>query len=99
MATVIKAHCPDCGDVWVNPSAVSVIEVPWDEEASSYTFTCPKCNGTFTKPAPLAVLGLLATSRVPLKWTKLCRDDEVALDGPPLTYNDLLDLILELEEL
>jgi hypothetical protein len=78
MATVIKAYCPDCGDVWVNPSAVSVIEVPWDEEASTYTFTCSKCNGTFTKPAPLAVLGLLATSRAPLKWTKLCRDDEVA---------------------
>jgi endogenous inhibitor of DNA gyrase (YacG/DUF329 family) len=99
VATVITVTCPDCGVVAVSPENVSVVEVPWDEEANTYTFTCPKCKGAFTKPAPLAILALLATSRHPIKWTKLCRDEEVALDKPPLTTDDLLDLILELEQL
>lgn len=109
--TRIRATCPTCGEVDLRPEDIRLYLVPppgEDEgvgEGSTYTFSCPVCNGFVSKPADERVAQLLETGGVPIRvggppvsdGTPLPEHPEEALGGPPLTYDDLLDLHLLLE--
>jgi hypothetical protein len=67
------------------------------EEHSFYAFVCPGCDRTVTKPADRRVVQLLVSGGVPaVRWDP---PDELLepRGGPALTWDDLLDLHLELE--
>ncbi len=107
--TRIRANCPDCGDVELAPEDM-LIEVSHDADdlvgqGSCYRFVCPDCAVTVRKPADDRIVQLLITGGVPLEVTDDQdvdgvgpRHPETAVDGPPLTLDDLLDLHLLLED-
>ncbi len=94
--TRIRATCPACGEVELTPPDVE-LRVCRVEERSFYAFVCPECYRTVSKPADRRVVRLLTSGGVPAQpWDP----PEEALEprsGPALTWDDLLDLHLELE--
>jgi predicted RNA-binding Zn-ribbon protein involved in translation (DUF1610 family) len=94
--TRIRATCPQCGEVELTPPDVE-LRVCQVEERSHYAFVCPECYRTVSKPADRRVVRLLTSGGVPAQpWDP----PEEALEprnGPALTWDDLLDLHLELE--
>lgn len=89
MAT-IKTSCPFCGDVDLQPSAVTLTVSsyrPW----SYYSFACPRCGQGVDKAANETVMGLLRGGGVRIvAWHIPAEALEVRL-GEPLTNDDLLD--------
>lgn len=66
--TRIRATCPACGEVDVQPEDVR-LEIVRDEagdvgEGSLYRFSCPTCDETVSKPADERVARMLATGGV-----------------------------------
>lgn len=114
--TRIRANCPDCGDVDLQPADIELCIVPSGAgevgAGSNYRFSCPDCRETVTKPADERIARLLATGGVEISFgqpqtTTLTMpvedgaDDghpESAAPGPALTYDDLLDLHLRLQQ-
>jgi uncharacterized protein YlaI len=102
--TEITANCPICGDVKLTGTDVRVTQYLDDEAASIYTFTCPKCHEEHAKPAPRGVRAALWTAYPRPEWTQeYLTPPPVSFDprpqGPPLTLDDLIDLMMELEQL
>lgn len=109
--TRIRATCPSCGEVDLRPQDIRLYLVPppgEDEgvgEGSTYTFSCPLCTECVSKPADERIAQLLETGGVPVgaagprvsAGAPLPEHPEEAAGGPPLTYDDLLDLHLMLE--
>ena len=93
--TTIKATCPLCGDVDLTPAEVQVTRAPaagW----ATYAFGCPECGQRVSKPAGEDVVGLLATAGVPVRVLDIPEEALEPHDGPPLTYDDLIDFVLML---
>jgi len=86
--TTIKATCPTCGDVDLTPLDLVVDD---GGSAASYTFTCPNCIGSVTKSAGREIVNLLAEAGVTIR-----RPGPPPM--PPLTYDDVLDFALRLEQ-
>lgn len=66
--TRIRATCPACGEVDVQPEDVR-LEIVRDEagdvgEGSIYRFSCPTCDALVSKPADERVARMLATGGV-----------------------------------
>ena len=98
--TTIRATCPQCGEVDLTPADIELVVVRGGDEPvgprSHYSFTCPECDERVVKPADERVARLLSTGGVSVTHV-----DELAAApghpehppaGPPLTYDDLLDL-------
>lgn len=105
--TRIRASCPACGEVDLRPDEVSLHLVRAPDgivrPGSSYRFNCPDCDETVTKPADERIAQLLTTGGVPVEELDDPIDDrpehpEHPVPGPPLTYDDLLDLHLILQD-
>jgi hypothetical protein len=66
---------------------------------STYVFTCPACHHVVTKPAedPRVVRLLTSVGVRSTYWTMPAELDEPH-DGPPLTSDDLIDLMLLLDQ-
>jgi hypothetical protein len=94
--TKIRATCPGCGEIELTPADVE-LRVHQEERHSFYAFVCPGCLQTVTKPADRRVVRLLTSGGVPAQpWDP----PEEALEpktGPAFTWDDLLDLHLELQ--
>jgi hypothetical protein len=103
----IRAICPDCGEVDLAPAQVELRlgRLGW---RGSYRFTCPSCLLLVTKPADRRVVRLLASAGVAARLpggpapagAGRARPPAEALEphhGPPLTWDDLLDLHVELQ--
>lgn len=86
--TTIKATCPTCGDVDLVPDDLVVDD---DGQSASYTFTCPDCYSQVTKSAGRAIVSLLSEAGVEVR-----RPAPPAL--PALTYDDVLDFAIRLEQ-
>jgi hypothetical protein len=106
MSSHILVECRSCGTVELPSSYVSVTEVRDAPEESTYLFICERCGLVQTRPAPSGVLAALATARPAIHWTVVLKSTpdlavsvNVRTDAPPLTYDDLLDFVLELEKL
>lgn len=66
--TRIRASCPSCGEVDVQPDDVR-LEIVRDEsgdvgDGSVYRFSCPTCDELVTKPADERIARMLATGGV-----------------------------------
>lgn len=94
MTTVIKATCPDCGDVELAPIEVTLIAPP-PPRLAWYTFRCPECSACVHKDATAAAVRCLAEAGIEPEWIPAEVLESHA--GPPIGYDDLLDLHLELD--
>lgn len=66
--TRIRATCPSCGEVDLQPADIR-LEIVGDDavtvsEGSYYAFSCPDCAGTVTKPADDRIARLLRSGGV-----------------------------------
>jgi rRNA maturation protein Nop10 len=100
MAT-IKATCPMCGDVDLAPRQVHVRVVEAIEDAMSrrtYTFGCPTCHEDVEKSADEEVVRLLSTAGVAIERVPVPAEARESHYGDPISYDDLLDLAMALEQ-
>jgi predicted RNA-binding Zn-ribbon protein involved in translation (DUF1610 family) len=109
--TRIRASCPSCGEVDLQPMDVTLRVIRRDDgnvgPGSNYRFACPDCEQLVTKPADDRIAQLLTTGGVPVEdraegsshgpSTTGTPHPEAPPAGPPLTHDDLLDLHLLLE--
>ncbi|HWB67642.1 MAG TPA: hypothetical protein VG708_12530 [Mycobacteriales bacterium] len=93
--TTIKASCPTCGDVELTADDVE-LRVCNHQPLSSYRFDCPKCNEVVVKTADEQVIALLMSGGVKAIMWELPAEALEPKAGPPLTYDDLLDFVMEL---
>ena len=84
------------GEVELTPPDVE-LRVCREEEHSFYAFVCPECYQTVTKPADRRVVRLLTSGGVPAQPWDPPSEVLEPRTGPRLTWDDLLDLHLELE--
>jgi hypothetical protein len=89
MAT-IRASCADCGDVELTTGDV-LVRVCTLDNRGTYSFRCPKCHMVVVKPAEHRTIDLLVASGVSMATWDLPAELEEDRDGPPITYDDLLD--------
>ena len=93
--TTIKASCPNCGEVELTPSDVSLM-VCTHAALSYYAFDCPHCTDEVRKPADDHVVSLLVSGGVPAQVWELPAEALEERTGPQLSYDDLLDFALQL---
>ncbi|MBW3658943.1 MAG: hypothetical protein KY457_09915 [Actinobacteria bacterium] len=66
--TRIRATCPDCGEIDLQPADIELHIVRADDgevgDGSNYRFSCPACTVLVTKPADERIARLLATGGV-----------------------------------
>ncbi len=94
--TTIRATCPVCGDVELKPVELRLL-VCSRPDWSSYAFTCPTCTDEVKKPADEEVVALLISGGVVAKPWHIPSEALEAKGGPALTYDDLLDFALWLD--
>jgi ribosomal protein S27E len=97
--TIIKADCPSCGEIDLQPSGV---DLQWCSHApaSFYRFTCPGCAEVVTKHADGGVAQLLISAGVrPTLWHLPEELNEIR-GGPAFTLDDVIDfhVLLETED-
>jgi hypothetical protein len=70
--TRIRATCPSCGEVDLQPTDIRleiVADGPTEVcEGSYYAFSCPDCAGTVTKPADDRIARLLSSGGVSVTY-------------------------------
>ena len=88
--TTIRANCPECGDVQLKVTDLTVRFCSNDEQGS-YIFECPSCSGVVTKDASQRIVDLLTSSGVELQvWSLPAELNEPHFRGPQLSTDDLL---------
>lgn len=96
LVATIRASCPTCGDVELTSRDVSV-QVCATNNQGSYAFRCPECELAVSKMAEQRIIDLLVSSGVRLSvWSMPAEMDEPR-NGPPISYDDLLEFHRELE--
>lgn len=96
---MIRASCPDCGDVELTTRDIKVLLCSSTYE-STYAFQCPVCRVSVVKPAEPRVVDVLLASGVPLTvWNLPAELDELHSDDPPISYDDLLEFHFQLGRL
>lgn len=90
LVATIRASCPTCGDVELTSRDVTVRVCAADNQGS-YAFRCPACELAVSKPADPKIVDLLVSSGVRLSVWHLPAELAERHDGPPITYDDLLD--------
>jgi len=95
--TTIRANCPTCGDVQLEPCDL-VVRVCADDDRGAYLFTCPLCAFTVTKDATPQIVELLVSSGVERRTWRLPAELSEPRDGPTLTPDDLLDFHLGMQD-
>jgi hypothetical protein len=96
--TTIKASCPVCGDVDLTPAQVKLVvcnRIEW----SYYAFLCTGCEDEIRKPADEEIISLLITGGVDAQMWEIPAEALEEHSGPAITYDDVLDFVLALEDL
>jgi hypothetical protein len=88
MAT-IRASCPDCGDVELTTTDITV-RVCAEDNRGSYAFRCPSCLMAVTKGAEPRIIDLLVSSGVRLDVWHLPAELHEIRVGELFTHDDLL---------
>ena len=96
---VIRALCPTCGAVDLAPRQIHLDIVPAGSDTvgpdSSYRFRCPICAVPVRKHADGRITAMLAAAGVARTvHERGPGHPETPPGGPPLTFDDLLDLHL-----
>jgi hypothetical protein len=93
--TTIKASCPSCGEVELTSDDIS-LRVCSHGPLSYYTFTCPECIELVRKPADDHIVSLLMSGGVRAEVWEVPAEALEPKAGPDLSYDDLLDFVLQL---
>jgi len=93
--TTIKASCPTCGEVELT-SADITLRVCNHAPLSYYAFTCPSCREEVRKPADDHIVSLLMSGGVRAQVWEVPAEALEPKAGPALSYDDLLDFVLQL---
>ena len=95
--TTIKLTCEGCGKIELAPWDIHV-RFRLDDEQWSYYFQCPHCGLRDNKQINGHMGRLLERSGCDCEpWTWPAELDEPHT-GPPITLDDLIDLMVELEQ-
>lgn len=81
---MVRATCPDCGDIEMASTEVKV-RVCVDDNAGSYSFRCPECARATVRPAESRVIQLLVGVGTPLTMWRRPAELSEPHDGPALT--------------
>jgi hypothetical protein len=92
---VLSALCPSCGEVDLTPDQLWLV-LASAPDRSHYRFRCSSCEQSVSHHADDAVVAVLATL-VAVEELEIPDEALEPHDGPPLTTDDLLDLLLALE--
>ncbi len=88
--TTIRANCPECGDVQLKVTDLTV-RICSNDEQGSYMFDCPTCSTVVTKEASRRIVDLLTSRGVELQvWSLPAELSEPHFRGPQLSSDDLL---------
>ena len=93
--TTIKASCPTCGEVELTSKDIA-LRVCNHAPLSYYAFDCPKCHDEVRKPADDHIVSLLMSGGVRPQMWEIPAEALEPKTGPALTYDDLLDFVLQL---
>ena len=88
--TTIRAVCPDCGEVTL-PSSAMEVQVCAQTQEGSYTFACPVCSHPVHRPADRRVVQILVSGGVKVRIWELPAELFETHDGPPISWDDVLD--------
>ncbi len=91
----IEATCPSCGPVICRPGDFDLRV--WKGTAIYYVFTCPACSALVQKQADLRALNILLSEGLKPHIMRAPKEMTERRDGPPLTFDDLLDLHMKLQ--
>lgn len=94
--TRIRAACPECGEVELVAPDIG-LKVSTRGSRSFYTFMCPDCRVLIAKPADERIVRLLLSGGVQAEFWDPPAELLEPRTGPPISYDDLLDLHLALE--
>jgi hypothetical protein len=96
--TIVKTSCESCGDIELAPSQLE-LRICSSPDRSVYAFTCPSCTVSVIKSAAdPKVITLLRSVGVPsVGWVIPAEFDEPR-EGPAITSDDLIDLMLLLDQ-
>jgi hypothetical protein len=101
--TTIRARCPRCGEVDMDPDAI-MLSAEAEFGAGTYLFVCPACLEPVEKRADQKVVELLRSVGVRVSGSSGVGGDEAPDRGrqvssePPFTYDDLLSFHFLLED-
>ena len=93
---VLSVLCPSCGEVDLSSDQVWLV-IANSPNRSHYLFRCTTCEQAVSRHADDTVIALLA-ELVAVEELEIPAEALESHDGPPLTPDDLLDLLLALEE-
>jgi hypothetical protein len=93
---VLSVLCPSCGEVDLSADQVWLV-IASAKTRSQYRFRCSSCDQSVSRHADDTVIALLA-ELVAVEELEIPAEALESHDGPPLTPDDLLDLLLALEE-
>jgi predicted RNA-binding Zn-ribbon protein involved in translation (DUF1610 family) len=93
--TTIKASCPSCGEVELTSDDIA-LRVCSHGPLSYYSFTCPECLELIRKPADDHIVSLLMSGGVRAEVWEVPAEALEPKAGPDLSYDDLLDFVLQL---
>ncbi len=94
---IIRASCPDCGDVELTSRDV-IVRVNSATNEGSYAFQCPECLMAVSKAAESRIIDLLVSSGVELfVWSPPAELQE-RHEGPVICYDDLLKFHYTLQQ-
>lgn len=88
--TTIKATCPGCGEVSLTADGI-LLRIGATKSVNSYGFTCPDCGDYVQKPADERIVRLLLSGGVVPVPVHVPAEVLEAREGPPITYDDVLD--------
>lgn len=91
--TVRGLHCPTCGDQTLPATALTLHLRP---AGSTYTYVCPCCADPVTRPATPDVVTLF--TRAGVRTVRIPAEATEAHHGPPIGYDDILDLHQQLTQ-
>jgi predicted RNA-binding Zn-ribbon protein involved in translation (DUF1610 family) len=94
---IIRASCPDCGDVELTSRDVTV-RVNSATNEGSYAFQCPECQLAVSKAAEPRIIDLLVSSGVELYVWKMPAELLEEKQGPAINYDDLLTFHYDLQQ-
>ena len=97
MHSIVQVTCPSCGDIELAPHDIQ-LRVCSTQSASSYVFTCTRCEQIVVKAASDGrVITLLSSVGVPTFHWDLPAELEEVKEGPAITVDDLIDFHFALQ--
>jgi hypothetical protein len=93
---VLSVFCPSCGEVDLTSDQLWLV-IANVASRSHYRFRCSSCEQSVTRHADETVVALLAPL-VAVEELEIPAEALESHDGPLLTTDDLLDLLIDLEE-